>query len=148
MKFSVLKAGWLKLGQTVAIALFCCVTLLAAGMPTRAALTPEAEAYEIQSVEPTDLPGMVGDRNESEAFDLDQAAEKAEEASSTIFDGLETTKRIKGKTPMRNEIIEEAREHASEKLEDIADRARSANSPQELSPKENLILKRYQGVEE
>jgi hypothetical protein len=74
--------------------------------------------------------------------DLDQAAEKAEEASERIFEGLDRTKRVVGKTEPRNEVIEEARKHASKKWQSLADKTKAAKeSDESLSPVDENSLK-------
>jgi len=76
--------------------------------------------------------------------DLDRAAESAERASDQIFEGLEETKEKIGKTEGRKEVIQKARERASEKWQSVADKARDAqrNPNTELSPVEQKNLKR------
>lgn len=74
--------------------------------------------------------------------DLDQAAEKAEEASEQIFEGLDRTKRVVGKTEPRNEVIEKARTHASQKWQSLADKTKAAKeSGESLSPVDENSLK-------
>ncbi|MBD0268866.1 MAG: hypothetical protein ICV77_11310 [Cyanobacteria bacterium Co-bin8] len=111
--------------------------------PALAAATPEAEAYQAgpnrQSYNP-----LSGESTQG-GVDLEKAAEKAEQLSKDVFSGQETTMRIKGKTPQRNEAILHGRETASQKLRDMAERARSADAPADLSPKESRVLKNYQG---
>lgn len=81
----------------------------------------------------------------TESLDVDRAAEKADEASEDIYKGLDTTKRIIGKTDKRNQIIEEAREHASQKWKSLAEKAKAAqNSETSLSPTEKQVLKQVQ----
>lgn len=77
-------------------------------------------------------------------LDLDRAAQSAERASDQIFEGLEETKEKIGKTEGRKEVIQKAREHASEKWQSLADKARDAqrNPNTELSPVEQKNLKR------
>lgn len=73
--------------------------------------------------------------------DLEHAANKAEEASESIYEGLERTKRVVGKTEPRNEVIEKAREHASEKWQSLADKTRNAkNSDESLSSVDKKAL--------
>jgi len=77
------------------------------------------------------------------SLDLDQAAESAERASDDIYKGLDRTKRDIGKTEGRNEIIQKARDHASDKWQSLADKARSAQETDtELSPVDQHTLKR------
>ncbi|NJL86388.1 MAG: hypothetical protein HC886_11045 [Leptolyngbyaceae cyanobacterium SM1_1_3] len=80
------------------------------------------------------------------AENLDAAADAVEQAAGDVYEGLETTKRIKGKTELRNQKIEEGRDHASDKLQELADKARAADSPDELSVPERRILQQYQKV--
>ena len=84
-------------------------------------------------------------QNPTESLDVDRAAHKADEASESIYDGLDTTKRIIGKTDKRNQVIEEARTHASQKWKALADKAKAAqNSETSLSPTEKQVLKQVQ----
>jgi hypothetical protein len=73
--------------------------------------------------------------------DLEHAANKAEEASESIYEGLDRTKRVVGKTEPRNEVIEKAREHASDKWQSLADKTRAAkNSDESLSSADKKAL--------
>lgn len=75
--------------------------------------------------------------------DLERAADKAEEASENVYKGLDTTKAVVGKTEKRNQVIEEAREHGSDKWKSLAEKARAASrSDESLSPVDELNLKR------
>jgi hypothetical protein len=72
-----------------------------------------------------DQPDMVDPKSE-QGLDLDTAAEQAEDLSKDVYSGLDTTKKIIGKTEARNQAIEQARDKASGKLQDLADRAEQA----------------------
>jgi hypothetical protein len=83
---------------------------------------------------------------ESNPPDLEHAANKAEEASEQIYEGLDRTKRVVGKTEPRNEVIEQAREHASNKWKSLADKTRTAKDGDEsLSPVDRQNLERISG---
>ncbi|HEY9662695.1 MAG TPA: hypothetical protein V6C65_29930 [Allocoleopsis sp.] len=89
-----------------------------------------------------DLPTQ---QTQADAAQLDQAADKAEQASDKIFDGLDTTKQIIGKTDVRNRVIETGRDKASRKLESIAEKARSTKqSGDSLSPTEQRVVNQLQ----
>lgn len=76
---------------------------------------------------------------------LQRGADQAEKASDQIYQGLDTTKRIIGKTDKRNQIIQEGREKASGKLDDLADKARSAQETGEPLPQnQQRIVDRLQ----
>ncbi|WP_416672433.1 hypothetical protein [Egbenema bharatensis] len=81
--------------------------------------------------------------------DLDHAANKAEEASDRIYEGLDRTKAVVGKTEPRNQVIEEAREHASEKWLSLAEKTREAkrSDGESLSPVDKTNLERISGSE-
>ncbi len=80
------------------------------------------------------------------SFDLDEAADKAEEASEKVYQGLEDTQKLYGKDqePV-HAVIEDARERASGKWQNLADKARAAEKDDDvsLSPAEKHILKRF-----
>ncbi|MGP1382523.1 MAG: hypothetical protein ACTS2F_03130 [Thainema sp.] len=80
------------------------------------------------------------------SFDLDKAADKAEEASEKVYQGLEDTQKLYGKDqkPIHT-VIEDARDRASGKWQNLADKARAAqeNDNVSLSPAEKHILKRF-----
>lgn len=74
--------------------------------------------------------------------DLDKGIDAAQQAPDQIYEGLDQTKKIIGKTEKRNEIIQEGRDKASEKWESLAEKARAAqDSDVELSPVEEHTLK-------
>lgn len=78
-------------------------------------------------------------------LDVDQASERADQATDKIFEGLDSTKRLIGKTEKRNQVIEEARGHASTKLKSLADKAREAPNPDEsLDLSEKQVLRQLQ----
>jgi hypothetical protein len=78
------------------------------------------------------------------SIDVDRASDKADEASDQIFEGLDTTKRIIGKTDKRNEIIQKARETASNKLKDLSDRAEQVPDAEALTPPDKQVLDQIQ----
>ena len=78
-------------------------------------------------------------------LDLQQAIMSAEAASLAIFDGLETTQNLIGKTERRKAAIEHGRNHASGRLNNLIERARSADSYRDLAPTDRLVLKRLLG---
>lgn len=83
--------------------------------------------------------------SEDHSSTLQRGADQAEKASDQIYEGLDTTKRIIGKTDERNQIIQAGREKASKKLEDLADKARSAQETGEsLPPQEQKTIERLQ----
>ncbi|MEB3357931.1 MAG: hypothetical protein VKK04_14470 [Synechococcales bacterium] len=78
-------------------------------------------------------------------FDLERATEQVERASDEIYQGLDRTKDLIGKTEPRKEAIEHGRDHARERLESLAEKARAAQERGDpLSPKEELLLQRYE----
>lgn len=74
---------------------------------------------------------------------LEQAAGQAEELSDNVYSGLDTTKKIIGKTEARNQAIEKGRDAASQKLEELSDRARQAETAGEdvLTATDKRVLK-------
>ncbi|HEY9652861.1 MAG TPA: hypothetical protein V6C95_19545 [Coleofasciculaceae cyanobacterium] len=79
-------------------------------------------------------------------LDLDQAVNKADEASQKVYQGLDKTKSLIGKTEKRNQAIEHGRNEASEKLQSLADKARRVkNSDESLSVTEKQALEQIQG---
>jgi hypothetical protein len=112
--------------------------------PALAAATPEADRYEVDSPQRQSYNPLSGETTQG-GVDLQKAAEKAERLSNDVFSGQETTMEMKGKTQQRNEAILHARETASGKLKEMAETARSADAPADLSPKESRVLKHYQG---
>ncbi|HAG84640.1 MAG TPA: hypothetical protein DCL61_26675 [Cyanobacteria bacterium UBA12227] len=79
----------------------------------------------------------------SQPLDLEEGSNKADEASQTIFEGIDTTKDWIGNREETNQAIEKARESASDKWKSLADKARnSENSDESLSPPEGNVLKR------
>lgn len=74
--------------------------------------------------------------------DLDKGVDAAQQAPDQIYEGLDQTKKIIGKTEKRNEIIQEGRDKASEKWKSLAGKARAAQDYDvELSPVEEHTLK-------
>lgn len=74
---------------------------------------------------------------------LEQAADQADQLSDDVYGGLDTTKKIIGKTEARNQAIEKGRDAASQKLEELSDRARQAETAGEdvLSATDKRVLK-------
>lgn len=74
---------------------------------------------------------------------LEQAAAQADRLSEDVYSGLDTTKKIIGKTEARNQAIETGRDAASQKLEELSDRAQQAKTAGEdvLSTTDKRILK-------
>ncbi|MBD2485467.1 hypothetical protein [Planktothrix sp. FACHB-1365] len=96
-------------------------------------LTPEADFYHVQG-------------GNTENLDLQKASDAAKNASEKVFDQLDTTKKVVGKTEKRNEAIEDARNIAHKKLNDQADRAKAAKNPDaSLGPNDKLFYKGLQG---
>lgn len=81
----------------------------------------------------------------TESLDIDRAAEKADEASENIYKGLDATKQVVGKTDKRNQVIEQARNQASENWKSLAEKAKAAqNADTSLTPTEKQVLKQVQ----
>jgi len=110
-----------------------------------AADTPEADAYQVSDQPRRQSYNPLSHETTQGGVDLQTAADNADLLSKDVFNGLETTKQIKGKTAKRNQAIEHGRNVAKTKLKDMANKARSVEAPADLSPKESLILKNYQG---
>ncbi len=74
---------------------------------------------------------------------LEQAADQADDLSKNVYSGLDTTKKIIGKTEARNQAIETGRDAASQKLEELSDRAKQAETAGEdvLSATDKRVLK-------
>ncbi|MBE9108597.1 hypothetical protein IQ273_04090 [Nodosilinea sp. LEGE 07298] len=74
---------------------------------------------------------------------LEQAADQAADLSEDVYSGLDTTKKIIGKTEARNQAIETGRDAASQKLEELSDRAQQAETHGEdvLSATDKRVLK-------
>lgn len=101
--------------------------------------------YKSQALEPA-VAGLESKSTvvteQNQPLDLDAAAAEAETFSEVVYSGLDTTKEKIGKTPARNQAIEQARDQASEQLEALAQRARQAEQGQgELSITDERILK-------
>lgn len=81
--------------------------------------------------------------SQQEPVQLDQAADQAEDLSENVYSGLDTTKKIIGKTEARNQAIETGRDAASQKLEELSDRARQAeiHGDDVLSTTDKRVLK-------
>lgn len=75
----------------------------------------------------------------------DRAAQKVDRASDKIYEGLDTTKDIIGKTEGRKQVIEQGRQKASQKLEALADKAKSADNPDAaLTKQEKMVIDQLQ----
>lgn len=113
---------------------FLCLSLLY----TRSGIAAVAAApWHSATIGTTQIP--------TESLDVDRAAEKADQASENIYKGLDTTKRVVGKTDKRNQVIEQAREQASEKWKSLAEKAKTAqNTDTPLTPTEKQVLKQVQ----
>jgi len=103
-----------------------------------------SQTLNISTLDRSNTPIIIAQAS-NQPLDVDRAAEKADQASENIYEGLDTTKRIIGKTDKRNQIIEEARDHASQKWQSLADKAKAAqNSDIELTPTEEQVLKQVE----
>jgi pantothenate synthetase len=69
---------------------------------------------------------------------------QAKQASKKIFKGLEQAKAHVGDQQTRREAMDYGHEKASEKLEDLADRAKAADTPDDLNPVDQMFLKNIQ----
>lgn len=86
--------------------------------------------------------------NNSSSFDrqdLDEGKNQAQQASKDVFKGLKQAKEQVGKTQSRKQSMEEGHQKASAKLEDLADRAKAAQTPEDLNPVDRTFLKNLQG---
>ena len=115
-----------------------CLSLngLSSATALAASLTPEADYYQVNDV-----------NNQSQSdqkLDLDTGANQADIAADKIYKGLDQTKDFIGKTEQRKQVIEQAREHASNRLKEQSERAKSAESPDSLDPNERNFLKNIQ----
>jgi hypothetical protein len=115
------------------VGLFLPASLNAPWLTTSLTTSPIVATYESSAQVPD--PGSI---------DIDRASDKADEASDKVFDGLDTTKRIIGKTDKRNEIIQKARETASGKLKALSDRAEQAPDAESLTPPDKQVLDQIQ----
>ncbi|WP_413160747.1 hypothetical protein ACL6C3_19755 [Capilliphycus salinus ALCB114379] len=100
------------------------------------ALTPEADYYQVNRSATPSLSGR--------SLDLENGANRAESAADKIYQGLDTTKDVVGKTEQRKQVIEKARDHASDRLKEQSERAKSAQNPNSLDPNERNFLKNIQ----
>ena len=84
-----------------------------------------------------------GQAGAEQPINLEQAADQADQLSDNVYGGLDTTKKIIGKTDARNEAIETGRDAASQKMQELSDRAEQAKSSGEdvLSTTDKRILK-------
>ncbi|MEB3212172.1 MAG: hypothetical protein VKL39_12495 [Leptolyngbyaceae bacterium] len=110
-----------------------------------AELTPEAESYNTPSVNTRSASSDAVRFPDAQEIDLDRAAQRAKEASDQIYRGLDRTKREIGKTDLRKQAIEHGRDHASDKWEALAEKARRAQRGEAtLSPIDRFNLWRLQ----
>jgi len=87
--------------------------------------------------------GKAIDPQPGNPIQLDQAADQAADLSKDVYNGLDTTKEIIGKTEARNEAIEKGRDAASQKMQELSDRARQAeiSGDDVLSETDKRVLK-------
>ncbi|MGG6242319.1 hypothetical protein ACQ4N7_27205 [Nodosilinea sp. AN01ver1] len=85
----------------------------------------------------------VASQEPEQPVQLEQAADQAADLSEDVYSGLDTTKKIIGKTEARNQAIETGRDAASQKLEELSDRAQQAKTHGEdvLSATDKRVLK-------
>lgn len=76
--------------------------------------------------------------------DLDVSEKQAKQASKKIFKGLEQAKAQVGNQQTRREAMDYGHEKASEKLEDLANKAKAADTPDDLNPVDQMFLKNIQ----
>jgi hypothetical protein len=76
--------------------------------------------------------------------DLDLSETQAKQASKKIFKGLEQAKAQVGNQQTRREAMDYGHEKASEKLEDLANKAKAADTPDDLNPVDRMFLKNIQ----
>lgn len=76
--------------------------------------------------------------------DLDVGEKQAKQASKKIFKGLEQAKAQGWNQQTRREAMDYGHEKASKKLEDLADRAKAADTPDDLNPVDQMFLKNIQ----
>ncbi|EAW34407.1 hypothetical protein [Lyngbya sp. PCC 8106] len=101
-----------------------------------ASLTPEADYYHVNDVN--------NPSQQEQELDLETSANQAEIAADKIYKGLDKTKDFIGKTEPRKQVIEQAREQASNRLKQQSERAKSAKNPDSLDPNERNFLKNIQ----
>jgi hypothetical protein len=73
--------------------------------------------------------------------DLGAAAEQTKQASKDVFQGLEQAKKEVGKTQTRKQAMDYGHQKASDKLEELAERAEAAQTPEDLNPADRMFLK-------
>jgi hypothetical protein len=76
--------------------------------------------------------------------DLDVSEKQAKQASKKIFKGLEQAKAQVGNQQTRREAMDYGHEKAGEKLEDLANKAKAADTPDDLNPVDQMFLKNIQ----
>lgn len=109
-----------------------------------AAAVPETVVFTVSQF----TTRVVANRPDPGSIDLNRAADKADEASKTIFHGFEDTKRTYDQPGLADQAVGHGRSNASHKLHNLADRARSADKgiDDELSPQDLMMLKRFDEV--
>ena len=116
--------------------LFSSLNSLGSTTAFAASLTPEADSYEV--------PDASVRSQQDLNLDLERGANRAEAATDNIYKGLDRTKDVVGKTEQRKQVIEKARDHASSRLQEQYERAKSAENPESLDPNERNFLKNIQ----
>lgn len=89
----------------------------------------------------------LSDNNNSQPFnqqDLEEGESQAKQASKDIYKGLKQAKDGVGKTQTRKEAMDYGHKNASNKLEDLAERAKAAQTPEDLNPVDRAFLKNLQ----
>ncbi|WP_017300490.1 hypothetical protein [Nodosilinea nodulosa] len=102
-----------------------------------------ALTYAGQGAEPSSIDREIVDPTLEQPLDLDIARDRAEELAGGVYNGLDTTKQLIGKTEARNEAIEHGRDQASSTLQNLADKAQRAEASNDevLSETDRRILK-------
>ncbi|ERT09160.1 hypothetical protein M595_0876 [Lyngbya aestuarii BL J] len=137
--FQVMRMRFIKVFGFVAIfgVLLSNLNGLSSATALAASLTPEADYYHVNG-------GINNQSQQDQELDLETGANQAEIAADKIYKGLDQTKDFIGKTEQRKQVIEQAREHASNRLKEQSERAKSAESPDSLDPNERNFLKNIQ----
>lgn len=126
------------------IKLLLCLGFVCANFYISPGMSMAVSFPQVANVQTTNQPITIA-QTPTQTLDVDRAADKADQASENIYEGLDTTKRIIGKTDKRNQIIEEARDHASQKWKSLADKAKAVqNSDASLTPTEEQVLKQVE----
>lgn len=137
--FQVMRMRFIKVFGFVAIfgVLLSNLNGLSSATALAASLTPEADYYHVNG-------GVNNQSQQDQELDLKKGANQAEIAADKIYKGLDQTKDFIGKTEQRKQVIEQAREHASNRLKEQSERAKSAENPDSLDPNERNFLKNIQ----